>query len=305
MEISQTTRIVVNKANIRLDRYICHSFGELSRSYIQKLIEEGYVTVNAMVAKPSLKVKIGDLIIINIPPPPSPPSLLPERIPLVIVYEDSDLLVIDKPAGITVHPAPGNPEHTLVNAILAHCPDILALDSSYRPGIVHRLDKNTSGLIVVAKKKEAQLNLSAQLKGRRMLKKYLVLVRGCLLPDEGDIKSSIGRHPKNRKKMAVVPGGREAYTSYQVVKTIKGYSLVEATIRTGRTHQIRVHFSSIGSPVIGDDVYGVKVPYLKRQFLHAHLLGFRLPSTGEYVEFRSELPVELEQALERPSCGNS
>jgi 23S rRNA pseudouridine1911/1915/1917 synthase len=138
-----------------------------------------------------------------------------------------------------------------------------------------------------------------------MLKKYLVLVRGYLSPGEGDIKASIGRHPKNRKKMSVIPGGREAHTSYQVVKTMKGYSLVEATIRTGRTHQIRVHFSSIGCPVIGDDVYGVRMSYLKRQFLHAHLRGFRLPSTGEYVEFRSELPVELEQALERLSCGNS
>jgi len=302
MEISQTIRLVVKKANLRLDRYIAQSCGELSRSHIQKLIDEGYVTVNAKVAKPSLKTKTGDAIVIALPPPqPTIPVLVPENIPLTIVYEDNDLLIIDKPAGIAVHPAPGHPNRTLINAILAHCPDILALDSTLRPGIVHRLDKNTSGLMVVAKKKDAQLNLSAQIKNRSVLKKYLTLVRGRLSPEEGDIQAPIGRHPKNRKKMAVVSGGRDAHTSYRVVKPFKGYSLVEATIRTGRTHQIRVHFSSIGCPVIGDDVYGVKSPYLERQFLHACLLGFRLPGTGEWVEFCSELPADLEQALEHLS----
>lgn len=302
MEISKTLRLAVEKSDLRLDKYISQSCGELSRSYIQKLIEEGYVTVNDKVAKPSLKTKAGDVIVIALPPPePSTPVLLPESIPLAIVYEDSDLMVIDKPAGMTVHPAPGHSSHTLVNAVLAHCPDILGLDATVRPGIIHRLDKNTSGLMVVAKKKEVQLNLSTQLKNRLMLKKYLVLVRGCPSPEEGDIKAPIGRHPKNRKKMAVVPEGREAHTSYRVVKPLKGYSLVEATILTGRTHQIRVHFSSIGCPVIGDDVYGVRVPYLERQFLHACMLGFRLPGTGEWVEFRSELPVELEQVLDNLS----
>lgn len=299
MERNQTIHLIVDKANFRLDRYISQSCKELSRSYIQKLIEEGFITVNAQSAKPSLKTKTGDVIVIDHPPPQSThPTLLPENLPLAIVYEDSDLLVIDKPAGTTVHPAPGNPDHTLINAILAHCPDIIDLDSSVRPGIVHRLDKNTSGLMVVAKKKDAQLNLAAQLKNRRILKKYLILVRGRPSPDEGDINSPIGRHPKNRKKMAVVPGGREAHTSYRVVKPLKNYTLVETITRTGRTHQIRVHFSSIGCPVVGDAVYGVRVSCLERQFLHACLLGFQLPGTGEWVEFRSELPADLVQALE-------
>lgn len=305
MEISRTIRLIVDKANLRLDRYICQSYGELSRSYVQKLIEEGYVTVNDQLAKPSLKSKIGDAIVIDLPPASTPSTLLPENIPLVIIYEDSDLLVIDKPSGITVHPAPGHPSHTLINAILAHCPDILALDSSVRPGIVHRLDKDTSGLMVVAKKKAAQLSLSAQLKNHRVIKKYLVLVRGRPSLEEGAIQASIGRHFKNRKKMAVVYSGREAHTRYRVVRYIKDYTLVEATLETGRTHQIRVHFSSIGCPVAGDAVYGVRSPYLTRQFVHAYLLGFRLPSTGEYMEFRSELPAELEQALERLSCDKS
>ena len=300
--MGKALRLVVEKQNLRLDKYVSQSYGELSRSYVQKLIEEGYVTVNDKVAKPSLKIKTGDKVVIDLPTPElSIPILVPESLPLDIVYEDNDLLVIDKPAGITVHPAPGHPSHTLVNAILAHCPDILGLDSSNRPGIVHRLDKNTSGLMVVARKNDVQLNLSAQIKNRSVLKKYLVLVRGCPSPEEGDIKAPIGRHPKNRKKMAVVPGGREAHTSYQVVRLYKGYSLVEARIMTGRTHQIRVHFSSIGHPVIGDDVYGVRVPYLERQFLHACLLGFRLPGTGEWVEFRSQLPDDLEKALENLS----
>lgn len=298
MEADYTLRLEVEEANHRLDSYISQSCQDLSRSYIQKLIDDGLVTVNEQAVKASYKTKTGDIIVISVPPSQPPVSLLPESIPLAVVYEDSELLVIDKPAGITVHPAPGNPDHTLVNAVLAHCPDISGLDTSLRPGIVHRLDKNTSGLMVIAKRKEAQLNLSAQLKNRHMLKKYLVLVRGCPSLEEGEIIAPIGRHPKNRKKMAVVTGGREAHTSYRVMRRMKGYSLVEATIRTGRTHQIRVHFSSIGCPVIGDDVYGVRTPFLNRQFLHAYMLGFRLHGSGEWVEFISELPADLKQALE-------
>ncbi len=301
MEIAITLRLVVDKANLRLDRYICQSRKELSRSYIQKLIDEGYVTVNGQVAKPSLKPKVGDVIVINLPPPTPAPTLAPESIPLALVYEDDDLLVIDKPAGIAVHPGPGHPSHTLINALLAHCPQISIIDSSLRPGIVHRLDKDTSGLMIVAKNKVAQLNLSAQFSSRRVLKRYLVLVKGRPSPEEGAIEAPIGRHPKDRKRMAVVPRGREARTLYRVVRYLDGYTLVEATPQTGRTHQIRVHFSTRGYPVAGDPVYGVRLPYLGRQFIHACLLGFRLPSTGEYVEFRSGLPGELEQALERLS----
>ena len=301
MEIARTIHLVVEEANLRLDRYISQSCQEFSRSYIQKLIEEGYVTVNGQGTKPSLRLKSDDVIVINLPPPSPSPTLAPESIPLSLVYENGDILVIDKPAGITVHPAPGHPYHTLVNAILAHCPEISAIDDSLRPGIVHRLDKDTSGLMVVAKNKAAQLDLSAQLKKRQMMKRYLILVRGHLTPEEGTIEAPIGRHPKNRKRMAVVPGGREARTLYRVVRYLGDYTLVEVTLATGRTHQIRVHFSAIGHPVAGDAVYGVRLPYLGRQFLHACFLGFRLPQTEEYAEFRSELPAELKQVLERLS----
>jgi 23S rRNA pseudouridine1911/1915/1917 synthase len=303
MEIAKTLRLVVDKANLRLDRYVCQSRKEFTRSYIQKLIDEGYITVNGQVAKPSLKPKVGDVIVINLPPPSPAPSLIPQSIPLALAYEDDDLLVIDKPAGITVYPAPGHPSHTVINALLAHCPQISAIDSSLRPGIVHRLDKDTSGLMIVAKNKAAQLNLSAQFSSRHVLKRYLVLVKGRPSPEEGVIEAPIGRHPRDRKRMAVIPQGREARTLYRVVKYLSGYTLVEATPQTGRTHQIRVHFSSRGYPVAGDPVYGVRLPYLDRQFIHACLLGFKLPSTGEYVEFRSELPTELRQVLEHLSLG--
>jgi 23S rRNA pseudouridine1911/1915/1917 synthase len=301
METARTIRLLVDQAGLRLDKYICMSCGDLTRSFVQKLIEEGRVTVDNKVAKPSLKPKAGEVIVIHVPPPTPCPALVAEDIPLTVVYEDGDLLVIDKPAGITVHPAPGHPSQTLVNAILARCPEVSAIDGSLRPGIVHRLDKDTSGLIMAAKNKAAHLSLAAQLKNRRVLKRYWVLVKGRPSPEEGTIEAPVGRHPKDRKRMAVVPQGREAVTSYRVVRRLGNYTLVEATPHTGRTHQIRVHFASIGCPVAGDAVYGVRWPNLRRQFLHAFLLGFRLPSTGEYVEFRSDLPAELGEALERLS----
>ena len=301
MEIAKTIRLIAAKAGLRLDLYICQSDKDFTRSYVQRLVNSGYVTVNDRVAKPSLKIKVGDAIVVNLPPPEPSPALVAEHMPLAILYEDSDLLVIDKPAGITVYPAPGHPSHTLMNAVLSHCPGISDIDGSVRPGIVHRLDKDTSGVMVVAKNKVAQLNLSAQLKSRRVLKKYLVLVKGHPSPEEGVIEAPIGRHPKDRKRMAVVPGGREARTLYRVKRRLDGYTLVEATLQTGRTHQIRVHFSRMGWPVAGDPVYGMRTPHLQRQFVHAFLLGFRLPSTGEYVEFQSELPADLEEALEKVS----
>lgn len=303
METARTIRLTADEGNLRLDRYISQSCTELTRSHIRKLIEDGRVTVNDRLAKPSLKSKVGDVIVIKLPPPSLPPALVPEEIPLTIIYEDDDLLVVDKPADTTVYPAPGHPSHTLMNAVLAHCPEIADIDSSVRPGIVHRLDKDTSGLMVVAKNKAAQLYLAAQMKRRSMQKRYLVVVRGHPKQAEGTIEAPIGRHPKDRKRMAVIPQGREARTSYRVVRRLDGYSLVEATLQTGRTHQIRVHFSSIGCPVAGDAAYGVRLPYLGRQFLHAYLLGFRLPSTGEYMEFTSQLPADLERALDYLSTG--
>jgi 23S rRNA pseudouridine1911/1915/1917 synthase len=297
--MTKKLELIANRSGVRLDKYVAEEYTELSRSYIQRLIVNGHVTVNNCVAKGSLKLNVGDRVVLVIPPPiPSTP--LPEEIPLVIVYEDNDLLVIDKSAGLTVHPAPGHPKHTLVNAVLAHCPDI-EINGSVRPGIVHRLDKNTSGLIIVAKNDAAHRDLSDQIKNRSVIKRYLVLVEGCLSPDRGTIEAPIDRDPSHRKRMAVVSEGREAFTQYQVIKHMDNYTLLEVTIKTGRTHQIRVHLSAIGFPVVGDEVYGRMSPSLNRQFVHACYLGFKLPSSGEYIELRSDLPVDLEEALERIS----
>ena len=297
--MNKKVEFIVTTEGVRLDKCIAAECPEVSRSYVQRLISDGYITVNDRAAKGSLKLKVGDKITAVIPPP-APPTPLPEEIPLTIVYEDSDLLVVDKPAGLAVHPAPGHPSHTLVNAILSHCPD-LATGGSMRPGIVHRLDKNTSGLMVVAKNNAAQQNLSNQIKARSVLKRYLVLVQGHPSPERGIIEAPIGRDSRYRKRMAVVSTGREARTQYRVIKYLDNYTLLEVTLETGRTHQIRVHLSAIGFPVIGDDVYGKRSPHLGRQFVHACHLGFRLPSTGEYVEFSSKLAPDLEEALKRIS----
>jgi len=288
---------IADEPGVRLDRYLCERLAELSRSRIQKLIADGLVTVNDQVAKAGLKLNAGDRLKVVLPPaPPSP--LTPEAIPLNILYEDDDLLVVDKPAGLTVHPAPGHPAHTLLNAILSHFPRLAALSDSLRPGIVHRLDRDTSGVMVVAKKTRAQARLIEQFKARSVAKAYLVLVKGKLTPESGVIEAPIGRDPRDRKRMAVVTKGREARTEYRVIKYIGGYTLLEVKPETGRTHQIRVHLAAIGYPVVGDKVYGVKSPFLSRQFIHASRLGFKLPSTGKYMEFKSELPPDLAQALE-------
>ena len=295
--MDKTCSFAVDEPGTRLDKFVGEKGVELSRTHAQKLIADGYITVNGRVAKASLKLNIGDRVDIIIPP--APPSLLsPEAIPLNILYEDADLLVVDKPAGLTVHPAPGHPDHTLVNAILFHFPHLADISDSLRPGIVHRLDRDTSGVMLVAKNAVAQANLIDQFKARTIVKAYLVLVKGRLTPERGIIEAPVGRDPRNRKRMAVVAAGREARTEYQVVKYIGSYTLLEIIPQTGRTHQIRVHLAAIGYPVAGDPIYGVKSPHLSRQFLHACRLGFKLPSTGEYVEFKSELPSDLEQALE-------
>jgi len=237
-----------------------------------------------------------DTVTVELPPLATHP--LPELIPLAVIYEDTDILIIDKPAGLTTHPAPGHASHTLVNAVLAHCPGLAMSSDLMRPGIVHRLDKDTSGLIVIAKNDFAREYLVAQFKGRAVTKGYLVLVKGRLSPEQAIIEAPIGRDPHSRRRMAVVETGKEATTQYRVRKYLDDYTLVEVTPVTGRTHQIRVHLSAIGYPVVGDPVYGVRSAYLKRQFVHAYRLGFRLPSTNEYREFTSPLPVDLERALE-------
>jgi 23S rRNA pseudouridine1911/1915/1917 synthase len=289
-------KFVADRSGARLDKYVGEKCPQLSRTYAQRLITDGCITVNNRVAKSSLKLNIGDKLRVVIPPA-TPSPLSPEAIPLNIIYEDDDLLVVDKPASLIVHPAPGHPSHTLVNAILSHFPNLADVSDSLRPGVVHRLDKDTSGVMLVAKNRTAQLNLSDQFKAHSVVKAYLVLVKGHLTPENGIIEAPMGRDPRNRKRMAVVVEGREARTEYRVIKYLGNYTLLEVMPETGRTHQIRVHLLAIGYPVVGDKVYGVKSSYLSRQFMHASRLGFKLPSTGAYVEFSSELPSDLEQAL--------
>ena len=287
---------IADESGVRLDKYVGERCPELSRTHAQRLITDGRITVNDHAVKASFKLSIGDRVNVVIPPT-APSPLSAEAIPLNIIYEDDDILVVDKPAGLAVHPAPGHPGHTLVNAILSHLPGLAEISDSLRPGIVHRLDKDTSGVMLVAKNEPARLNLMQQFEVHSVVKTYQVLVKGHLTPEEGIIEASIGRDPRNRKRMVVVNEGREARTRYDVVWYIGDYTLLEVRTETGRTHQIRVHLAAIGYPVVGDATYGVKSDHLSRQFLHACRLGFKLPSTGEYVEFTSELPPDLEQAL--------
>jgi 23S rRNA pseudouridine1911/1915/1917 synthase len=292
----RTAQFNSHVSGVRLDKYLTEVLPQFSRAYLQRLIRQGHVLINGQTAKASQKLRESDRITVELPPLPGHP--LAEPIPLTVIYEDEGILVIDKPAGLTVHPAPGHPSHTLVNAILALCPGLTVSGDVTRPGIVHRLDKDTSGLIVIAKNDFAREYLAAQFKSRTVTKRYLVLVKGRLSPEQGMIEAPIGRDPHHRKRMAIVEAGRPAITRYQVRKYLDGYTLVEVSPLTGRTHQIRIHLSAIGYPVVGDPVYGVKSAYLHRQFIHAYRLGFRLPSTKQYQEFASPLPADLERALE-------
>jgi len=289
--------LLVKSDGIRLDKYVSGECPELSRSYVQKLIADGDIVVNGESADDSRKVKAGDTISVNVPVSSSA-TPKPENIPLDIVYEDKDVVVVNKPAGLTVHPAPGQMEHTLVNAILNRYPH-LSIGGSTRPGIVHRLDKDTSGLMVVAKNDAAHRNLSNQMKSRGVVKRYKVLVHGHIVPEMGAIEAPIGRDPNNRKRMAVVERGREARTLYRVERYLDKYSLLVVTLETGRTHQIRVHLSAIGFPVVGDKVYGRTSSIAGRQFLHAYYLGFKLPSNGDFVDFSIALPADLAAVLEK------
>lgn len=287
-----------DKAGARLDRFVAEACPDLSRSYLQKLIEAKSITVDGKAAKAATRLTPGAIVRVSIPPP-RPATMLEERIPLNIVYEDEDLLVVDKPAGLVVHPAPGHPGGTLVNALLARYPNLRITDT-LRPGIVHRLDKDTSGLMVVARNDRAFASLVDQMKKREVVKEYLVLVHGRLSVDEGVVDAPIGRDPRHRKMMAVVPGGKPARTLFRVVERLDSYTLVKARLETGRTHQIRVHFASIGHPVVGDRVYGPRKAEVQidRQFLHAHRLSFKLPGTGRVVDFESPLPADLRQVLD-------
>ena len=284
----------------RLDVFLSKECPDISRSQIQRLIKTGFVKVNGHLSKASASLESGAVVAITIPEP-KPANLLPQDIPLDVIYQDSEIMVIDKPPGMVVHPAPGHMDGTLVNAIIHMCPDLKGIGGELRPGIVHRLDKDTSGLIVVAKTENAHNNISLQIRQRTIEKEYIALGLGYVKPLEGVIEAPIGRDRNNRKRMAIVEGGRESRTKYKVIRQPKGYSLLEIRPETGRTHQIRVHFASIGHPLAGDTVYGGKTTGLSRHFLHANRLGFCLPSTDKYTEFEAPLPADLRLFLEEIS----
>ena len=296
MSSDQLLRFAVHdEAGERLDKFLAQRV-DVSRTQVQRLVDEGNVLVNEHPAKASYKLEAGDHLTVRLTPPP-PSTLLPEDIPLRVVYQDEDLLVIDKPAGLTVHPAPGHASGTLVNAVLALYPELHEAGSSLRPGLVHRLDKDTSGLMVVAKHRSAQEALTKEFAGRAVTKRYLALLEGRLTPPRGLIEAPIGRAAGRRQRMSVSARGRAARTGYSVLEYIDGCTLAELTLETGRTHQIRVHTAAIGHPVVGDSIYGSASTFCPRQFLHSHVLGFHHPSDGRYVEFRAELPPDLAGAL--------
>lgn len=276
---------------IRLDKYLARNT-TFSRSYLQKLIDEERIKINGKIIKSSQKVKCGDVITIE-PPPAQTIEAKPEEIPLDIIFEDEYLIIINKPQNMVVHPAPGNYTGTLVNALLFSQRNLSTINGVIRPGIVHRLDKDTSGLIIIAKDDKAHKGLSSQLKNHLIEKKYLTLVHGIIKNDEDTICTAIGRNPKDRKKMSVVEDGKEAITSYKVIERLNNkYTFLEVIIKTGRTHQIRVHMSYIGHPIVGDAVYGKKVNEfgLTGQLLHSYSLGFVHPITGIYMNFIAPLP---------------
>ena len=299
--MSERHDLVADRAGERLDVFVARSLPELSRSRVRTLIDQGLVTVDGRLpAKAGVALTPGQRVQVT-EPAPEQTELQPEPIPLRIVYEDDDLLVVDKPAGLAIHPSPGHARHTLVNAILAHCPDLSGIGGEGRPGIVHRLDKDTSGLIIVAKHDQAHASLARQLKERKVEKTYLALAEGRVEPPEAVIEAPIGRDPRRRKRMAVVERGREARTRYRLLREVAGRSLLEVRPETGRTHQIRVHLAAIGHPIAGDRLYGRrggKETTLRRQFLHAHRLAFRHPRTGERLELEAPLAEDLQQALD-------
>ncbi|MBN1368672.1 MAG: RluA family pseudouridine synthase [Dehalococcoidaceae bacterium] len=289
--------LTVSFSGQRLDVFVTENYPGLSRSRVRKLIDAGCVTVNAQPVKPGHRLEEGDIVTMSIPEP-APSDLVAQKMPLNIVYEDGDLMIVDKPAGLSVHPGAGHPDGTLVNALLGYCPDICGGDVA-RPGIVHRLDKDTSGLIIVAKNPVSHQYLADQFKNREISKTYIALVKGRLMPEEGFIEAPIGRDRSHRKRMAISTqkSGRSALTGYRVIRYYDKHTLLEVKPETGRTHQIRVHLAAIGHPIVGDNTYGAGSAFLSRQFLHASRLVFRLPSSGMQIEFNSPLPPDLERAL--------
>ena len=290
------------QSGIRIDRYLSEMNEELSRSYIQKLIKEGQVQVGEKKQKPGYRLRVDDAVVICVPPLKEL-EVLPEQMDLDILYEDEDVILINKQKDMVVHPCPGRYKGTLVNGLLYHCKDNLSgINGVLRPGIVHRIDKDTTGVLVVCKNDMAHKSLAEQLKEHSITRKYHAIVHGNLKDDTGTVNAPIGRHPTDRKKMSTkAPNGRHAVTHYRVLERFGNFTYIECQLETGRTHQIRVHMSSIGHPILGDEIYGpAKCPYkLQGQTLHAKILGITHPSTGEYIEFDAPLPDYFKDLLNK------
>ncbi|MGB4302492.1 MAG: RluA family pseudouridine synthase [Syntrophomonadaceae bacterium] len=282
----------------RLDAFLADMMAELSRTAIKELITSGQVWVDGQIRKPSYRLKEGEEVLIDLPEA-RPVSIEPQDLPLEIIYQDQDIAVVNKPKGMVVHPAHGNWDQTMVNALLYHIKDLSGINGQLRPGIVHRLDKDTSGVMVVAKHDQAHRSLAEQIKEHSMKREYQALVHGIIKENLGTIEAPIGRSRTDRKKMAVTKDGKPAISRYRVLERFHNYSLVQVSLLTGRTHQIRVHFSYIKHPVVGDPVYGPAKQHLEldSQALHACILGFRHPRTDEYMEFSSPLPPVFKEAL--------
>lgn len=300
MTEAQTITFQVESGGERLDKAVVVVVPDLSRAVVQRLVKGGQVSVNGRVSKPSYRVEVGDEVVVRVPAK-RPPQVLPEQVELDVIYEDEHLLMINKPSGMVVHPAQGHESGTLVNAVLGYLPQILDVGGPERAGIVHRLDKDTSGLIIVAKSETVRNALQRQFKRRQVKKTYLALVEGHPEPRQGEIDAPIGRHKRQRKRMAIVRSGRDAYTAYRVIETFDNHSLVELQPETGRTHQIRVHLAWLGYPAVGDRVYGRRKQQLlkHRHFLHARKLELTHPVTRAPLSLTAPLPDNLVRLLQR------
>jgi 23S rRNA pseudouridine1911/1915/1917 synthase len=300
--LSQEFVVAPGEAGVRIDRYLSDQCQDISRSYLQKLLKEQSVLVEEKPVKSNYKVNAGDRISLTLPELREP-EILPEEIPLDIVYEDKDIILINKPKGMVVHPAAGHYSGTLVNGLMSHCrSELSGINGVMRPGIVHRIDMDTTGVLIVCKNDMAHNSISEQLKEHSITRRYAAIVHGVLKEDEGTINAPIGRHPIDRKKMSInEKNGREAITHYRVLERFKQFTYIECQLETGRTHQIRVHMASIGHPLLGDSVYGpAKCPFrLNGQTLHAGVLGIIHPRTGEYMEFTAPLPDYFEELLRK------
>lgn len=295
--------LVVQEDGVRLDKYLSTELGDLTRSYLQKLLKDGKVTVNEEIAKSNYKVKTGDRICVEVPEAVEP-EIVPEELELDILYEDGDILLVNKPKGMVVHPAAGHASGTLVNGLMAHCKgDLSGINGVLRPGIVHRIDRDTTGVLVVCKNDRAHNQVAEQLKVHSITRKYYAIVHGVIREDRGTVHAPIGRHPADRKKMCInEKNGKDAITHYQVLRRFRRFTYVECQLETGRTHQIRVHMASLGHPILGDEVYGPSrcpFPGLQGQTLHAGVLGIRHPKTNEYMEFQAPLPEYFQSLLKK------